>query len=82
MEFGEEELVQAAKLYDNLNATACFYTTALRLLSKADWQEPVDFEDHIVHQAMIAVANGWTTAIGHSLSISITLPLQWLRCHL
>ena len=64
MEFGEEELVQAAKLYDNLNATACFYTTALRLLSKADWQEPVDFEDHIVHQAMIAVANGWTTAIG------------------
>ena len=64
MEFGEDDLTQAAKLYDNLNATACFYTTALRLLSKADWQERVDFEDHIVHQAMIAVARGWTTAVG------------------
>ena len=83
MEFGEEDLTQAAKLYDNLNATACFYTTALRLLSKADWQEPVDFEDHIVHQAMIAVARGWTTAVGvktlpfdkHYLALSMaTLP--------
>ena len=64
MEFCKDELVQAAKLYDNLNATACFYTTALRLVSKADWRERVDFEDHIVHQAMIAVAQGWTTAVG------------------
>ena len=84
MEFGEDDLTQAAKLYDNLNATACFYTTALRLLSKADWQEPVDFEDHIVHQAMIAAARGWTTAVGvktlpfdkHYLALSMaTLPL-------
>ena len=55
MEFGENDLVQAAKLLDNLNATACFYTAALRLLSKADWQEPVDFEERIAHQATIAV---------------------------
>jgi len=84
MEFGENDLTQAAKLYDNLNATACFYTTALRLLSKADWQERVDFEDHIVHQAMIAVARGWTTAVGvktlpfdkHYLALSMAmLPL-------
>ena len=83
MEFGEDDLAQAAKLYDNLNATACFYTTALRLLSKADWQERVDFEEHIVHQAMIAVARGWTTAVGvkalsfdrHYLALSMaTLP--------
>ena len=84
MEFGEDDLLQAAKLFDNLNSTACFYTTALRLLSKADWQEPVDFEGHIVHQAMIAVARGWTTAVGvkalpfdkHYLALSMaTLPL-------
>ena len=84
MEFGEYDLVQAAKLLDNLNATACFYTAALRLLSKADWQEPVDFEEHIAHQAMIAVARGWTTAIGvkalpfdkYYLALSMaTLPL-------
>ena len=84
MEFGENDLVQAAKLLDNLNATACFYTAALRLLSKADSQEPVDFEEHIAHQAMIAVARGWTTAIGvktlpfdkHYLALSMaTLPL-------
>ena len=84
MEFGENDLVQAAKLFDNLNATACFYTAALRLLSKPGWQEPVDFEEHIAHQAMIAVAKGWTTAIGvktlpfdkHYLALSMaTLPL-------
>ena len=82
--FVEDDFVQAAKLYDNLNATACFYTTALRLLSKADWQERVDFEEHIVHQALIAVARGWTTAVGvrtlsfdkHHLALSMaTLPL-------
>ena len=36
------DYVQAAKIYDNLNSTACFYTTALRLLSKADWSARVD----------------------------------------
>ena len=64
MAFEEADYRQAAKLYDDLNSTACFYTTALRLLPKADWQERVSFEDHIVHRAMRAVAGGWTTAIG------------------
>ena len=81
MEFGGEEIVQAATLFDDLNSTACFYTTALRLISKADWQERVDFEEHIVHQALIAVAHGWTTAVGvktlpfdkHYLALSMAI---------
>ena len=63
MAFDEQDYRQAATIYDNLNSTACFYTTALRLLSKSDWSMQVEFEDHIVHQAMKAVAHGWTTAI-------------------
>ena len=63
MAFDEQDHKQAAVIYDNLNATACFYTTALRILSKADWSIKVEFEDHIVHQAMKAVAQGWTTAV-------------------
>ena len=63
MAFDEQDYEQAAVLYDNLNSTACFYTTALRVLSKADWSPYVAFEDHIVHQAMQAIAQGWTTAI-------------------
>ena len=63
MAFEEADYQQAAKIYENLNSTAGFYTTALRLLSKADWNERVSFEDRIVHQAMIAVARGWTTAV-------------------
>lgn len=85
MAFEEADYLQAAKIYDNLNSTACFYTTALRLLSKVDWRERVDFEDHIVHQAMIAVARGWTTAVSvrshffgkfHLALAMSTLPLQ------
>ena len=63
MAFDEQDYRQAAVSYENLNSTACFYTTALRLLSKSDWSMQVEFEDHIVHQAMKAVAHGWTTAI-------------------
>ena len=63
MAFDEQDYRQAAAIYDNLNSTARFYTTALRALSKADWSAHVEFEDHIVHQAMKAVAQGWTTAI-------------------
>ena len=62
MAFDEQDYKQAAVIYANLNATACFYTTALRILSKADWSVKVEFEDHIVHQAMKAVAQ-WTTAV-------------------
>ena len=60
MAFDEQDYRQAAVIYENLNSTACFYTTALRLLSKSDWSMQVEFEDHIVHQAMKAVAHGWT----------------------
>ena len=63
MAFDENDYRQAAILYENLNSTACFYTTALRLLSKSDWNMHVEFEDHIVHQAMKAVAYGWTSAV-------------------
>ena len=63
MAFDEQDYKQAAVIYANLNATACFYTTALRILSKSDWSTHVEFEDHIVHQAMKAVAQGWTTAV-------------------
>ena len=62
MAFEELDYQNAAKLYDNLNSTACFYTTALRILSKANWQERIKFDNHIGHQALIAVAHGWTTA--------------------
>ena len=63
MAFHEQDYRQAAVIYDNLNSTACFYTAALRVLSKADWSTHAEFEDHIVHQAMKAVAQGWTAAI-------------------
>ena len=62
MEFQEEDLQWAISLYENLNATACFYTAALRIVSKANWNKQVSFENHIGHQAMVAVAKGWTCA--------------------
>ena len=62
MEFQEEDLQRAITLYENLNATACFYTAALRIVSKANWNKQVSFENHIGHQAMVAVAKGWTCA--------------------
>lgn len=64
MDFKDEDLQRAATLYDDLNATACFYTTALRILSKANWSEQVNFESHVGHQATVAVAKGWTCAVG------------------
>ena len=64
MEFGDTDFQKAAKLLDDRNAMACFYTTALWILSKANWQEQVNFDNHIGHQAMVAVAKGWTTAVG------------------
>ena len=63
MEFQEEDYHRAVTLYENLNATACFYTTALRILSKANWSKLVSFDNHIGHQAMVAVAKGWTCAV-------------------
>ena len=63
MAFDEQDYKQAAVIYANLNATACFFATALKILSKSDWSTHVEFEDHIVHQAMKAVAQGWTTAV-------------------
>ena len=62
MEFREEDFQRAISLYENLNATACFYTAALRIVSKANWNQQVSFENHIGHQAMVAVAKGWTCA--------------------
>ena len=62
MDFQEEDLQRAISLYENLNATACFYTAALRIVSKANWNKQVSFENHIGHQAMVAVAKGWTCA--------------------
>ena len=61
MAFDDDDHAQAAKIYDNLNNSNSVFYTALRLLSKADWSARVDFEDHIVHQAMIAVAHRWNT---------------------
>lgn len=58
MDFVDLDYQKAAKLYDNLNWTACFYTTALRILSKANWQERIKFDNHIGHQALIAIAHG------------------------
>ena len=62
MDFQEEDYHRAVTLYENLNATACFYTTALRILSKANWSKLVSFDNHIGHQARVAVAKGWTCA--------------------
>ena len=62
MDFQEEDLQRAVSLYENLNATACFYTAALRIVSKANWDKQVNFENHIGHQAMVAIAKGWTCA--------------------
>ena len=64
MDFQEEDLQRAISLYENLSATACFYTAALRIVSKANWNKQVSFENHIGHQAMVAVAKGWTCASG------------------
>ena len=64
MDFKDDDFQRAAALYDDLNATACFYTTALPILSKANWSEQVNFDSHIGHQAMVAVAKGWTCAVG------------------
>ena len=62
MDFQEEDFQRAVSLYENLNATACFYTAALRIISKANWDKQVNFENHIGHQAMVAIAKGWTCA--------------------
>ena len=62
MDFQEEDLQRAITLYENLNATACFYTAALRIVSKANWDKQVNFENHIGHQAMVAIGKGWTCA--------------------
>ena len=62
MDFQEEDLQRAVSSYENLNATACFHTAALRIVSKANWDKQVNFENHIGHQAMVAVAKGWTCA--------------------
>ena len=62
MDFQEEDLQRAVSLYENLNATACFYTAALRIVSKANWDKQVNFENRIGHQAMVAIAKGWTCA--------------------
>ena len=62
MDFQEEDLQRAVSLYENLNATACFYTAVLRIVSKANWDKQVNFENHIGHQAMVAIAKGWTCA--------------------
>ena len=62
MDFQEKDLQRAASLYENLNATACFYTAALRIVSKANWDKQVNFENHIGHQAVVAIAKGWTCA--------------------
>ena len=62
MDFQEEDIQRAVSLYENLNATACYYTAALRIVSKANWNKQVNFENHIGHRAMVAVAKGWTCA--------------------
>ena len=46
MDFKNEDFQRAAAVYDDLNATACFYTTALRILSKANWSKQVSFDNH------------------------------------
>ena len=62
MDFQDEDIQRAVSLYENLNATACYYTAALRIVSKANWNKQVNFENHIGHRAMVAVAKGWTCA--------------------
>ena len=62
MDFQEEDIQRAVSLYENLNAPACYYTAALRIVSKANWDKQVNFENHIGHRAMVAVAKGWTCA--------------------
>ena len=62
MDFQDEDIQRAVSLYENLNATACYYTAALRIVSKANWNKQVSFENHIGHRAMVAVAKGWTCA--------------------
>ena len=62
MDFQEEDIQRAVSLYENLNTTACYYTAALRIVSKANWDKQVNFENRIGHRAMVAVAKGWTCA--------------------
>ena len=62
MDFQDEDIQRAVSLYENLNATACYYTAALRIVSRANWNKQVNFENHIGHRAMVAVAKGWTCA--------------------
>ena len=62
MDFQDEDIQRAVSLYENLNSTACYYTAALRIVSKANWNKQVNFENHIGHRAMVAVAKGWTCA--------------------
>ena len=35
MDFQDEDIQRAVSVYENLNATACYYTAALRIVSKA-----------------------------------------------
>ena len=51
MDFQDEDIQRAVSLYENLNATACYYTAALRIVSKANWNKQVNFENHIGHRA-------------------------------
>ena len=46
MDFQDEDIQRAVSLYENLNATACYYTAALRIVSKANWNKLVNFKSY------------------------------------